>query len=525
MRLKLGLCGCLLIVVATGCRPSVTFLRPEQQRTLDRSVVDYPPNFDLKLYAQNLDCPTAFCFDADGTQFIAEGGIDKRPIHIFGQRADNSIIEIYPRGTRVPFLNKPFQIYGPIGGIAASNGKLFVSHRDINDMGVITAFNYDGTHSTVVSEFPAQGEYGITDIAIHPGDGRLYFGVGPATNSGVVGIDDWAEGWLKKRPNACDVSPVDLKLYGLKFTSSNPFAGVFGGGDTGVTAAFQPFNTNNLLRIKRAVNNRANSCIYSISPSGGDLTLESFGIRLPRGLGFPDSGFGPYATNDGMEMRGTRPIKDDADAFVKISPDAYFGFPDFSSDMIPVSEERFQPPSSMLVHGYPENDPLIDRDNSNPPQKLLAPSKDQLKGIFPSMSGAAKFDFIPSNSMISSYRKFRDQAIVALFGDRAPFATNNTPLANGLVGYKIVSVNLDNKKVTDFIYNVQGMPASKLGHNVDALERPCDVKLAPDGSLYILDMGVMTMKDGKVRVSPHTGRIFKLVPIIEPERPAPASGK
>ena len=179
--------------------------------------------------------------------FVAEGGSDNRPIHIFGRRADESVIEIYPHGTRVPFINKPFRIYGPIGGIAASNGKLFVSHRDINDMGVITAFNYDGTHSTVVSEFPAQGEYGITDIAIHPGDGRLYFGVGPATNSGVVGIDDWAEGWLKKHPNASDVSPVDLKLYGLKFTSSNPFTGVFGGGDTGVTAAFQPFNTNDKL--------------------------------------------------------------------------------------------------------------------------------------------------------------------------------------------------------------------------------------------------------------------------------------
>jgi hypothetical protein len=40
--------------------------------------------------------------------------------------------------------------------LAAANGKVFVSHRDVNDMGVITAFNYDGTHSTVVAEFPAQ---------------------------------------------------------------------------------------------------------------------------------------------------------------------------------------------------------------------------------------------------------------------------------------------------------------------------------------------------------------------------------
>ena len=61
-----------------------------------------------------------------------------------------SLVEIYPAKTRVPFVRaSKFKIYGPVGGIAASNGKVFVSHRDVNDMGVITAFTYDGKHSTV----------------------------------------------------------------------------------------------------------------------------------------------------------------------------------------------------------------------------------------------------------------------------------------------------------------------------------------------------------------------------------------
>jgi glucose/arabinose dehydrogenase len=485
--------------------------------------VDYPPNFDLKPFAQNLNCPTSICFDPDGTLFIVEGGIDKQPLHIFGRRADGSTIEIYPQGTRVPFISKPFRIYGPVGGIAASGGKLFVAHRDINDMGVITAFGYDGTHSTVVSEFPSQGEYGITDIAVHPGDGRLYFGVGPATNSGLVGIDDWEIGWLKKHPNVCDISPVDLKLYGLKFVSHNPFAGFFGGATTAVTGPFQPFDTNEKTRIPKALNGRANSCVYSISPSGGDLTLVASGIRLPRGLGFAEGGAGPYATNDGMEMRGTRPIKDDPDAFVKVQDGAYFGFPDFTSIMIPVTDERYQPsPAIMSKTGYPDVNPLVDRDASNLPQKLLAPSAyDLLKGSFLPMSGAAKFDFIPDSSTIAPYRKFRGHAIVALSGDRAPFATSGQSLPNGPVGYKIVCVNPENKKVSDFIYNVRGLPASKMGHGLVALERPCDVKLAPDGSLYILDMGAFSDTDGKLHVAPHTGRIFKLVPIIETERPKP----
>lgn len=520
MQTKAGLFFCITLLVAAGCRPGATFIRPEQQVTIDRSVVDCPPNFDLKEYAHNLNVPTSLCFDQDGTMFLVEGGIGNQPIHIFGKRADESVIEIYPRKSRVPFIGSKFKIFGPVGGIAASNGKVFVSHRDVNDMGVITAFAYDGTHSTVVSEFPAQGDYGITDISIRPGDGRLFFGVGPATNSGVVGIDNWMVGWLKKHPNVCDIFPVDVKLYGLKFISHNPFAGWFGGGDTAVTAPLQAFNTNEKTRIKGSANQRANSCVYSISQTGGDVRLEAYGIRLPRGIGFLEHGC--YVTNDGMEMRGTRPIKDDPDALIKLASEASFGFPDFSTDMQPISSDRFQPPTLLLkMTGYPDINQLIDFDNSNLPRKLMAPSKELLNGVFPSMSGAAKFEIIPDSATALPYRNFRSQAIVALSGDRAPFATGGTALPNGPVGYKVVSVNLSDRKVSDFIFNTRGLPASKLPRGTAAMERPCDVKMGADGSLYILDMGQCAFKDGKIRVSPRTGRIFKLIPIIEPERPTP----
>src|SRR4051794_14871444 len=99
MRSKAGFI-CCLILLAVGCRQSVTFIRPEDQRTIDRSVVDYKPNFELKPYAQNLNASSAFCFDPDGTLFIVEGGIDNQPLHIFGRRADASMIEIYPGRTR-----------------------------------------------------------------------------------------------------------------------------------------------------------------------------------------------------------------------------------------------------------------------------------------------------------------------------------------------------------------------------------------------------------------------------------------
>jgi len=51
-----------------------------------------------------------------------------------------------------------------------------------------------------------------------------------------------------------------------------------------------------------------------------------------------------------------------------------------------------------------------------------------------------------------------------------------------------------------------------------ALERPIDVKFPPDASaLYILDFGQVEYKaDGRQKISSGTGRIFRLVPSVQP---------
>ena len=53
--------------------------------------------------------------------------------------------------------------------------------------------------------------------------------------------------------------------------------------------------------------------------------------------------------DDGMELRGTRPVKDDPDSFVQVVHDADYGFPDFSTDLFPISDSRFQPPERMAI--------------------------------------------------------------------------------------------------------------------------------------------------------------------------------
>ena len=197
-------------------------------------------------------------------------------------------------------------------------------------------------------------------------------------------------GWLKSIPSVCDISPVDLKLYGLKFVSSKP-----------------------VCRILRRRRHRSHRAIPAFQHQRSDAHQQgdewpgeqlrlldqphrrrsdariASGIRLPRGLGFTESGAGPYATNDGMEMRGTRPIKDDPDAFIKVGDDAWFGFPDFSTVSCRSPTSAIPAPGVAAEQtGYPDGIRWWIDDASNLPRKLLLPTAyDQLKGRLPADVG------------------------------------------------------------------------------------------------------------------------------------------
>src|SRR5689334_5041283 len=135
----------LLLVVAlaglagfTGCAPKLKILRPGEQITLDRAIVEAPAGFDLKLTATGLTAPAAIDFDDDGNLLVAENGRNNDEPHVFGIRPNRSMFQIYPMPRKVPLLGafKPeFKIHGPIGGIAAWQGQLFVTHRDANGRG------------------------------------------------------------------------------------------------------------------------------------------------------------------------------------------------------------------------------------------------------------------------------------------------------------------------------------------------------------------------------------------------------
>src|SRR5690606_26217200 len=124
--------------------------------------------------------------------------------------------------------------------------------------------------------------------------------------------------------------------------------------------------------------------------------------------------FNLYVTNQGLELRGTRPVKEDPDALLRVISGTWYGGPDFSTTLEPITDRKFQPDEAMIIQtGYPELSFLIEHDMSG----LFRPNRDTLlRAAFPALSGAAKFDFVPGGG---HFREYEGDAIIALSGDRA----------------------------------------------------------------------------------------------------------
>src|SRR5687768_542243 len=274
----LAISALLVLGASTGCKRGPAVLPAEGQTIIDRTLVEYPAGTELKPFITGLTAPSAMTFDNEGSLIIAESGIDGRNPRIYGFRQDGTYFDIYPFGRRLPSIfgigGGGFRIYGPIGGMTFTNGKLYVTHRDVNSRGVVTALGYDGTHQTIVADLPAQGDHAVTDIVLNPRDGRLYFGVGTATNSGVVGLDNMR--WLRRQRSIADQPWGNVYLLGRRFDTPNPFSGIFGGADLAVTAPFQPFGKSIETLVPTAPNGKPNGAIYSVDPNGGGLRVKAF---------------------------------------------------------------------------------------------------------------------------------------------------------------------------------------------------------------------------------------------------------
>jgi glucose/arabinose dehydrogenase len=462
-----GVSGCYSLRSSSG--GGQTHFSPP--RNVQASDVAVPDGYRVEVVATGLTFPTGVAFDGEGVPHVVEAG------YSYGE------VWTTPRLLRIESGRSPRVIAqgernGPWTGVVQAGEHFYIAEGGELQGGRILRVDSQGRVDVLIDSLPTMGDHHTNGPAIGP-NGDIYFALGTATNSGVVGPDNAKYGWLKRKPDFHDVPCRDVRLTGETFASEN----VLSNSGEARTVAFAPFGRESSVR---SVPGRVpcSGAILSISPNGGEPQLVAWGFRNPFGLAFSQGGE-LYVTENGYDDRGSRPVWGTADVLWAVKPNTWYGWPDFSAGL-PLTDERFRPP------GKPPLAFLLAEHPNEPPKPAA------ILGVHSSSNG---LDFAPASF------GYEGQAFVAQFGDQAP--TVGKVLAP--VGFKVVRVDVKTGAIQDFAANrgKTNGPASKIGGG--GFERPVAVRFDPTGSaMYVVDFGVMLeTKQGSVPQQ-GTGVLWKI---------------
>lgn len=426
-------------------------------------------DYAVEVIARGLTYPTQVGFDDKGKVYVVEGG------YSYGETFAR------PRLLRIDSASQHTVIaqgeHAPWTGVAFHQGVFYVAEGD----GRIVRVRGDGTLEPLVEGLPSMGDHHTNGPVLGP-DGALYFGQGVITNAGVVGVDNYEFGWLKRKPELHDVPCRDITLSGQNFSTDNPLTPAKD--DKASTGAFVPFGTETTAGQVIAGHVPCSGAVFKVAPTGGALELVAWGFRNPYGLAFaPDGQL--YVTENSFDDRGSRPLFGTPDVLWRVEKGRWYGWPDY------VGGRKLGE-----AHQVP---------GKNAPKALLATPPEEPPEPVARLAVHSSSDGFD----ISRSERFGHvgQAFIAQFGDMAPKAGK----VWGPVGFKVVRVELDTGIVHDFAVNhsEDNGPASKLG--LGGLERPVAARFDPQGSaLYVVDFGIMTVSDDGPKSLPETGVLWRI---------------
>jgi glucose/arabinose dehydrogenase len=454
----------------------------------DPKAAQLPAGFVVEVVASGLVYPTSIEFDDKGTIYVAEAGF------AYGDPASPArIARLVPAGggrARPELVVDGLS--GPVTDILWHRGRLYVSQR-----GKISVLEKGGVRD-LVDDLPSLGDHHNNQMSVGP-DGKIYFGQGTATNSGVVGMDNFQFGWLKKYPDVCDYPAYPVTLAGgegTTFETPDPIALFREKKVREVrTGAFHPFGKSDKEGTKLLGRVRANGTILRMNPDGTDLEVYAWGLRNPFGVRWgPDKQL--YVTDAGFDERGSRPIANAPDCLWAIKKGAWYGWPDYAGG-VPVTDERFRPAKGPAPHFLLKDHPKVEK-----PLMTLPPH-----------TGGAKFDFSPGGAF------GKGMVYVALWGDMTPA----TGKATKHPGPGVARFSTATLKPEPF-FGVQKDALGTKGFEHAATagpRRPVAVRFSPKGdALYVVDFGAMAVVPTAVGPEPQpfpgTGVIWRIRPAARP---------
>jgi glucose/arabinose dehydrogenase len=301
------------------------------------SLPEAPRGYRITLEASGFRDPAGLTADAAGTVYIALSGLSL---------PGESGVLVVGSGIAGRMLGR--ELRPPVTGVTWHSGTLYVTHGRS-----ITALHPDsGAGTPVIEGLPVQADHRTTAVAVGR-DGLLYFGVGSATNSGVVGPDNIARSWVARHPDTSDIPCRDLKLRGTNFTSLNLLTP--DPEDRATTGAFLPYGTPSARGQAVGGAVPCTAALLRVRPDGTALDLVAWGLRASTAPVFAQDGRLWVAVR-GMEARGSRPVSSDPDALYLVQGSAWYGWPDYTNDgqpLGPVLLEHPQPkPAALALLGH-----------------------------------------------------------------------------------------------------------------------------------------------------------------------------
>ncbi len=425
-----------------------------------------PPGYRAEVVAKGLTYPTSLAIAPSGEIYVAESGYGAG-----ARETEARVLRISPDGS-IEEVASGFN--APLNGLALRGEILYLSH-----CGKITALDLDsGDREDLLTGLPSQGDHQNNDLLFGP-DGALYFGQGTATNAGVVGPDNFLNGWAERYPKFHDLPSRSFTLTGESYEAPDP--GTLEPADKKKTGAFAPFGVKQTKGAVLQATVPAGGAILRYDLKNKKLSIFADGLRNPFGLAVDEAGK-IYATNLGYDDRGVRAVKNSPDWVVKVKEGSWYGWPDFAGEL-PLTESLFA-----SERGLNRRPLIVDPPPVEPPLATLPPH-------YSPMKLACASDKFPVEGLF-----------VAVFGDAQPLTGN----LKELVPTGVIKIDPRSGKYSWFIKNKQKPRAGRRG---DGLKRAIDLEFCPGGCcLYLLDFGVVEFTGMAPNAIPKSGVLWKITP-------------
>ena len=523
---------CLLLLLACA-GPAFGQDKAPAMRGYDPDAIRIPPGYAVEAFATKLDFPVDIAFGDQGEIFVAEGGLHTYGIKNHKHAPPAQILRLLPNGTKEILYDKmvsleeikkhdssndmPEGIIPPITGITWHDGKLYVSHR--SRYSVLDPQN--GQFKTIVNGLPMWGEF-LNAKPIFDSNGQMVFHVPTQGNSGVI-----EEHWMKvinlfNKPKAHEIPGENVELTGRNFAVPYEDPETPSVSDKKVTGVYVPLGVKTDPGHVVKGEKICNGAFYRCNPDGSNLGRIAWGFRSCFGYRFSPDGRLVCTQNSANPM-APRGLWYDFETIYEDVPGEWYGWPDFFSG-IPITDARFE------VHMGKGEFVLTDethrrllKGRSLPRQPLVRlPVHSAVEGL---VFGRSDFGLNPNHILVAEFgtivMQFKGKQLYpeGVQNPDVEKSSNRTKRAQApgtpppdvefdWPGFKVQILDLTTGRTSDFLANKHPGPATA-GTGM-GLERPIQLEWGPDGALYVVDFGVISLKMDGMMAHPHTGAIWKV---------------